>query len=331
MQESPVFIGIDISKATLDICVLQADQHQHHVIANAQPAIEQFFSQQAAGKTLYVGVENTGRYNWALYAALQQLGLSVFVIAPLHLKKSLGLVRGKNDKVDARRIAHFVRLHYAQLNPYRPARRVMLQLQVLLTERQQLIKIKKQLASSAAQYELLQEASLLAVLTGQYAALAATLTQQIKQVEQYIDQLIESDKVLSQKARWIQSVQGVGKVLCWNLLVKTNEFTNITDPRKLACYAGVVPFEHSSGTSVRGKHKVSVYADKALKTLLHLAAMSAIRLKGELREYYQRKVGEGKNKMSALNAVRNKIIHRIFAVLKHQRPYQNHSPHLEMS
>jgi transposase len=69
---------------------------------------------------------------------------------------------------------------------------------------------------------------------------------------------------------------------------------------------------------------VSSYADKAIKAVLHLAAMSAIRLKNDLREYYLRKVAEGKNKMSALNAVRNKIVHRIFAVIKNQIPYQNH-------
>jgi transposase len=92
----------------------------------------------------------------------------------------------------------------------------------------------------------------------------------------------------------------------------------------MACYGGVVPFANQSGTSVRGKERVSSFADKAVKTALHLAAMSAIRLKNDLREYYLRKVAQGKNKMSALNAVRNKIIHRIFAVIKAQRFYQNH-------
>lgn len=91
----------------------------------------------------------------------------------------------------------------------------------------------------------------------------------------------------------------------------------------MACYCGVVPFEHQSGTSIRYKPRVSVFADKGLKTLLHLAAMSAIRLNNELRVYYRRKVEDGKNKMSVLNAVRNKIIHRIFAVIKNQTMYKN--------
>jgi len=86
----------------------------------------------------------------------------------------------------------------------------------------------------------------------------------------------------------------------------------------------VVPFANQSGTSLKGKHRVSHYADKAIKTVLHMAAMSAIRLNNDLRTFYLRKVAEGKNKMSILNAVRNKIVHRIFAVIKNERLYQSH-------
>jgi transposase len=107
------------------------------------------------------------------------------------------------------------------------------------------------------------------------------------------------------------------------MLAKTEGFQTITEPRKMACYSGVVPFANQSGTSLKGRHRVSSYADKAIKAVLHLAAMSAIRLKNDLQHYYLRKVAEGKNKMSALNAVRNKIIHRIFAVIKKQQPYEN--------
>jgi transposase len=112
-------------------------------------------------------------------------------------------------------------------------------------------------------------------------------------------------------------------VLSWNIIAKTNGFKSIQTARKFACYAGVVPFEHQSGTSVWRKPKVSVYADKSLKSLLHMAAMSAIRLKNDLRAYYQRKVQDGKNKMLVLNAVRNKIIQRVYAVIKNQTPYKN--------
>ncbi|MBP0905536.1 transposase, partial [Mariniflexile gromovii] len=99
--------------------------------------------------------------------------------------------------------------------------------------------------------------------------------------------------------------------------------TKITEPRKMACFSGVVPFEHQSGSSIYRKPKVSFYADKSIKSILHLGALSAIRLKNDLGNYYRRKVSEGKNKMSVLNAVRNKIIYRIFAVIKNQTIYKN--------
>ena len=104
---------------------------------------------------------------------------------------------------------------------------------------------------------------------------------------------------------------------------KTNEFKTITDPRKLACYAGVAPFKNTSGISVFGRNRVSNLADKSLKKLLHLGAMSAIRLDNDLAIYFKRKVAQGKNKMSVLNAVRNKIIHIVFALIKNQNLYQN--------
>ncbi len=146
---------------------------------------------------------------------------------------------------------------------------------------------------------------------------------QIIEIEKQIELLIKADQQMAQQAELIRSVPGAGKILCWMMLAKTEGFTTITEPRKMACYSGVVPFANQSGTSIRGKQRVSSYADKAIKAVLHLAAMSAIRLKNELREYYLRKIAEGKNKMSALNAVRNKIVHRIFAVIKNQKPYQS--------
>ena len=106
------------------------------------------------------------------------------------------------------------------------------------------------------------------------------------------------------------------------LLILTNEFKSINDPRKMACHCGVAPFTFSSGKSIRGRTKVSHRAHKPMKALLNLAARSAVSSPGELRDYYERKVAEGKNKMLALNAIRNKIIHRVFACVRDGRKYE---------
>ena len=99
--------------------------------------------------------------------------------------------------------------------------------------------------------------------------------------------------------------------------------TIISQWYNLGCYCGVVPFTKSSGTSVRYKSTVSPFAKMKLKKLLHLCAMSAIPNDLEMKAYFERKVAEGKNKMSVINAVRNKLIHRVFAVIGDERDCEN--------
>ncbi len=324
MQQVPTFTGIDISKLTLDICVCQGSAKHHYVIDNEPEAIRAFFVPLLVLKVkgLYIGMENTGCYSYYLYQVLSELKLHYYVIPPVHLKKSIGLTRGKNDKIDAARIVTFLEVNLKNLTAYKLQRPVVIQLQLLLTTRSQRVKMRKQVLDGGEQYPYAPNTSQpLAQLDKE---LIRHIDKQIKTIETQIQCLISADPQLCAAYKLITTVQGVGKVLGWNLLVRTGEFAAISSPRKLACYAGVAPFEHSSGTSVRGKTRVSHYADKDLKKLLHLAAMSAIRLAGDLRDYYQRKVAEGKKKMSTLNAVRNKIIHRVYAVLKKQRPYQNY-------
>ena len=149
------------------------------------------------------------------------------------------------------------------------------------------------------------------------------LDKQIKKIEELIQQTIDLEPELKKQQKLMLSVPGVGKVVSWTMIAKTEGFKKITNPRKMACYSGVVPFEYQSGTSVYRKPRVSVFADKQMKSILHLAAMSAIRLENDLQVYYRRKVQQGKNKMAVLNAVRNKIIHLIFAIIKSENLYQN--------
>jgi transposase len=106
-------------------------------------------------------------------------------------------------------------------------------------------------------------------------------------------------------------------------MVYTKMFTKFKTGRQLACYCGVAPFEHTSGTSVRGKTGVSRFANSDLKSTVHMAAISSVQHNPDLKAYYERKVKEGKNKMSAINAVRNKLLLRIVAVVNRKTPYVN--------
>lgn len=317
-----IFIGIDISSKTLDICLKIGDRVQYFNIQNEPRAIRSFFRKHSGAEPI-VAMENTGRYNWHLLGVLEELGLSVYVLAPIHLKKSLGLARGKNDKVDSLRICSFIEKNERDCKPWKPTPLSIRKLKVLLAERESRAKIRGQLARQQHDYKLMKNLGMDKELLKLNKKLIEALDAQIKKIETDIERNIMADGELSEKAALIRSVPGVGKVVSWMMIAKTDGFTSISDPRKMACYCGVVPFEHQSGTSIRYRPRVSVFADKKMKSLLHLAAMSAIRLNNQLRIYYLRKVGEGKNKMSVLNAVRNKIIHRIFAVIKNQTMYEN--------
>jgi len=317
-----IFIGIDISSKTLDICLKTEGKVQYFNIQNEPKAIRSFLKKHTVAGTM-VAMENTGRYNWHLLEALEGLELSVYVLAPAHLKRSLGLARGKNDKVDALRICSFIERNGQDCRQWKPSPASIKRLRVLLAERESRIKMKGQLARQQHDYKLMKSLGVDRELLKLNKKLIEAIDMQIRKIESDIERSIMEDDELREKTELIRSVPGVGKVVSWMMIAKTDGFTSISDPRKMACHCGVVPFDHQSGTSMRFRPRVSVFADKKMKSLLHLAAMSAIRLNNELRIYYQRKVGDGKNKMSVLNAVRNKIIHRIFAVVKNQTTYKN--------
>lgn len=324
MKTNLNFIGIDVSKSTLDICVL-SDKTQSLIIKNNEKQIKLFFTKLINDKKTYYHIcaENTGKYSWILMSVLSSLDCDAYLVNPLHLKRSLGLTRGKNDKIDAIRIAHFIKKNFDEIAAFVPKRDVIEQLQILLCERKFRVKQRQQLKTKNKELKVLKNKVITKKLILQNIRLINELTLQIKNIETQIKILIKQDDDLKFLDKQLKSVPGVGNILCWNLITKTNEFKTITEPRKLACYAGVAPFVNTSGISIFGRNKVSNLADKSLKKLLHLGAMSSIRLENDLALYYQRKLSEGKNKMLVLNAVRNKIIHLIFALIKNQTFYQN--------
>jgi transposase len=317
----------------LDICIKKSNDYSFEVIDNDSKAIKIFFKKiQKTYSEIVVSMENTGRYNWNLYQALESFNFKVFVLNPLHLKKSLGLIRGKNDKIDARRICDFTDKNEQDLILWKPCSETIKKIKVLFSERNSKIKLKSSLLKQRVLYSQLEEMNIDSKLIKMNKKEVKLLEDHIAFLEAEIEKLIESDEDLSCKKKNIQSIPGVGKVVSWIIIAKTEGFTKIDNPRKMACYAGVVPFGYQSGTSLKYKPKVSYYADKSLKSILHMAAMRAVRLENDLKEYYERKIKEGKNKMAILNAVRNKIIHRIFALAKNGKSYEkNYINSLNMS
>lgn len=322
------FIGIDISKNTLDFAlVIDGRVVFYEQIGNTKKAIQALLGSLKKKHDLIIEdtvfcMEYTGIYGNRLINYLSSIGAVIWVESGTHMKRSLGLTRGKNDMLDSQRIADFAFTHAHKMKPFELPRKQIQQLKILSTERKMLLKCKKQKATAINEQILFVDKDLLKQSISRSKQLIKQYDQQLESIESQMNQIIKDDNELSRLYKIVTSVDGIGFVSAIEIIVTTQEFIKISEPKKYACYGGVAPFEHSSGTSVRGRSRVSQMANKEVKTTLHMAALSAITMKGELRDYYLRKVEQGKNKMSIINAVRNKLIQRVFACVKENRLYQ---------
>ena len=321
------FVGINISKPTLDWAVY--DGKKMVLQTNSTNSIAGIKSALRLIKTLpdwtplqaVFCMEHTGIYNAHLLDFLHKLHFPLWLESSLQIKKAGGLQRGKTDNIDAQRIAEYAYRFRDQLRLWEPPRAVIQPLAMLSATRQRLIGVYNQLAGPLAEQQGFINPTLQKQIAKTCQASLKALEADRKAIDKAIDQLIANDDQLAQLFGLISSVPGIGRETATEVIIATNELKTITDPKKMACHAGVAPFNYQSGSSLRGRPAVSHHARKRLKSLFHLAAMSAIQMKGELQNYYKRKVNEGKNKMLVLNAVRNKLIHRMYAVVQRGEKY----------
>jgi transposase len=322
------YVGIDVSKATLDFAVctegeiilqLQCENNKKGIV-KAIKKLRQL--PDFAMTTSVFCMEYTGIYNNHLLDYLLSSKSLVWLETALQIKKSQGMKRGKTDAIDAVRIAEYAFVHKHKMRLWNPPRKEVKRLRTLITMRERLVKSVKELRTPVKENAGFVEKDFAQMEASIMKNSIAAMEKAIEKIEMEIKELVKKDASLKRLFDLMTSIPGIGSIVAINMIVVTDEFKKFDDPNKFSCYAGVVPFDHRSGSSIRGKSKVSHLANKKIKTLLHLAALSAITVKGEIREYYQRKVAEGKNKMSVINAIRNKLIHRIFAVIKRLTPYQ---------
>ena len=262
-----------------------------------------------------------GIYNNPLLKALHGLSAPVWVERAAHIQESMGLTRGKTDQVDAKRIALFAYKNREEVRLWKPKRPVVDQLDRLTAQRARLVKVIKMLQTPLTDSEgFIDKVDRKADQQACKASLKA-LKADLKAADKSIGELAQQDPELKRLFERVTSVVGISQTTAAEIILATNEFQDITDPKKFACYAGVVPFERSSGQK-KGRPQVSHMANKKVKSLLHLGAMSAIQHCTQLKAYYQPvrrcgKVKEGKNKIGppmrlVLNNVRNKLVQRVF-------------------
>jgi transposase len=321
------YIGIDVSKLTIDVCIItQQGEHGYQQFENNVKDFKRmekwltekpYFSFQ---ESMFC-MEHTGLYTRELVSFLLQHQSKVWMESALHLKRSMGMTRGKNDKVDSYRIARYAMTNSDKAVLLKLSSRTLLKLKDLMANRERLSKNYQSLKIATQELIRVDKSIGNELMKLNDAALKGILKSKVK-VEKRMLQLINEDEELKKLFGLITSVKCVGDVLATELIVYTNGFTRMNNTRQLACYCGVAPFEHSSGTSVRGRIGTSNFANMKLKSTLHMAAVSATRYVPDIKMYYERKVGEGKHKMAVINAIRNKLIQRVMAVVKRGTPYQ---------
>jgi transposase len=272
-------------------------------------------------ETLFV-FENTGIYSSLLALVLSENSLDYAQVPALEIKRSLGITRGKSDKVDAKEIAH-----YAKRNTDKIALSILpeislQQLKIVFAEREKTVAAIKTFERTKENEMFLTKEVFGSVKTINNQTVKL-LKKQLALLDEKIRELIREDENLHQQQQLLKSIPGIGEITSVYILMATKGFTAFTNGRKFACYSGVAPFEHTSGTSIKGKTRVSHLADKKMKTLLHMASLTAIKYDPELKEYYNRKKSEGKHTMLVLNNIKCKMVYRIFAVIQRKSNFVN--------
>ena len=316
-------IGIDISKDTLDYCILDDTTHQkidYGCIANTKTAILKWLK-----KTNFVGIvfsmEYTGHYGTLLTTLLSQNKASFFMVNPLDLKKSLGIQRGKTDRVDAYRIASYTITNKHRLRPYQLPSAELIRIKALITARERYVKILVQLKNSLKANLILNKSVDVKSIITQEKKQIKSIEKAIHGFETQMQAIISNITELKTNYAKITKVIGVGPITAIKCITETDNFTRFNNPRKFACHCGLAPFEYQSGSSIKGKTKTHYFRDKSLKAILFKASSSAIQHDPQLKKYYNRKLNEGKHKLTVLNAVANKLVLRIFAVAKREEPF----------
>lgn len=320
------FIGIDISKKVFDATILlESNETMHSEFQNSKEGIKEFVkwtkSLGAKAQTTLVCMEHTGIYKNIIVKQLFAKKYNVWVEMPLCIIKSSGIQKGKNDKIDSERIAQYAKRFEDKATLYKGNNIVLDKIQALLKQREMFMTQKKAILTRA-QEQMSYDQESYTILKKRDQRTIDLLNENITDIELELNTLREQDQEINQIYKCITSVKGVGTITSLSLIYYTKMFTTFNSPRELASYCGVVPFEHTSGKSIKGRPKVHYIVNKTLKSLLHLCAVSAIQCDPELKAFYEKKIAEGKHKMSVINSVRNKLVHRICACVRDRKLYQ---------
>ena len=323
------FIGIDVSKKTLDASIFVAgeviNRFPHIQVRNEKQGFKELLrwakTQGVNTKDTLFGLEFTGYYSDALEQFLTGKKLCYAMLPTTVVKHYQRGTRDKNDKTDSAKIADYLfRFNGTECIKQRvlPSK-AMQELKALKSERKFYVQQRvacenrQNVAKSKQEQKHLQKAIDL-------------FNEQIELIEQQMAEVVTSDEEIYLTYRRLLTIPGIGPVNAINTIANTQNFTAFETARQYAKYVGVAPSEHSSGTSVRWRGRPSPHADLQAKADLSMAAMRAVEFSCDMSIYYERKLGNRPNdkdvKRKALNAVKFQLIKMMFAVVRQDRVFE---------
>lgn len=323
-------IGIDVSKNKLDCLWLKDPVNSKvktKVFRNAAGEYDALlaWAQQHTGEALasiHFVMEATGIYHEALAYRLHEAGARVSVVNPAQIRdyaKSLG-ARTKTDKKDSMVIARYGASQQPRLWQPEPAE--VRQLKALLSR---LEAVKQDIQRELNRLEKAEITRASEQVRQSIETVRAELEKEKSRLEALIDQHIDQNPSLKQDRELLESIPGVGPVIAQQMVavVRSRAFASAA---QCAAFLGLVPVQHESGSSVRGRSHLSKAGNAQVRAKLYMAAVVAIQHNPDIKDQYARLLRHGKTKMCALGAAMRKLVHICFGVLKHQTPYQAQVP-----
>jgi transposase len=313
------FAGIDVSKDSLDACLLGPDgrTHARHVINDRRghAALIAWAERLATGRPVHFCLEATGPYSDGIATALHAAGRRVSVANPARVKahmKACGQAN-KTDPADARAIATFCRDRLPR--PWAPPTPAVRELQALVRRRDDLR------AMAAAEKNRLDVPTLTPAARRSLARVIRFLSKEADRVQGQAEVLVRSDPALAADGELLESITGVGRQTATTVLAELPPIAHLARAESAAAYCGLAPREFQSGKSVRKRTRLSKTGNVRLRTALYLPTLTAIRFNPILRRFFDRLVAAGKPRMQAVGACMRKLVMICYGVLRNRTPF----------
>lgn len=314
-------LGIDVSKATLDVALLGDDQAKHGQFANSQAGLAKLvrWLKKRRCPQVHACMEATGNYWLDAARALHEAGHQVSVVNPKLIKRHGQAImqRNKTDKQDAWTIGDYCAKHQPSL--WQPPAAAWWQLRALVRHVQAL-KVDRTRELNRRQSGIEADEVLAAI-----DAHITFLNEQIDQLEAQIHNHIDNHPDLQRNRDLLLSIPGIGETTAAVFLAEVPDVTLFSQASQLAAYAGLTPGERQSGTSLKQRGKLVKWGNARLRTAFFMPALSAHVHNPIIDSYRQRLLARDKTKMTVVIAVMRKLLHLCYGVIKTGEPFDaNH-------